>query len=570
MRKIYYFLILSAFVLFPVWNLFPKVTEENHKPDSARDSLKISTSAQIDSMFSGFVYGEMPGYQTAIIKDGEIVYSRTFGYANLDEGISITKGTIFHVASVSKEFTAFAVWLLAQQGKLNIDDDIRKYLDYLPDFGKKITIRQLINHTSGLRDQWELLQMSGVRLDDVITQQHIIKLLSRQRELNFEPGAEFLYSNSGYTLLAEIVSKVSGQDFTEFTKENIFIPLGMKNTNFHRDHEEIVKNRALSYYKDEKNEWKYAVLSYANVGATSLHTTAEDLCLWINNFFTGKAGGKENINGMYERGILNSGDTVDYAFGLSAGKYKGHKLIQHSGADAGFRTQVAWFPDDNIGIVVLGNMDGMTPFTIYTNIADLLLSGSEDTKPVEKKEIIPYNISEPKLKTFEGVYYSVSGTIVELKTADGKLSANFGESISYELTPLSENKFHFKTAGIDFEFDVNNSAVKGFSYSRGKQRKSFKKIESVNFSDFDLKQYAGRYYSEELGAFYDISATADGLNAMHIRNDDVQLKPVGKDLFSGKEWWLSVMEFYRDGNDKVAGFRITGSRARGLKFERIK
>ena len=163
-------------------------------------------SAKIDSIFSGLVSGEMPGYQIAVTKEGRIIYSRSFGFANLDEGISITTKTIFHVASVSKQFTAFAIWLLAKQGKLNLDDDVRKYLDYFPDFGKKITIRQLINHTSGLRDQWELLMMSGVRLDDVIKQEHIIKILSRQKELNFEPGEEYLYCNSGYTLLAEVVS----------------------------------------------------------------------------------------------------------------------------------------------------------------------------------------------------------------------------------------------------------------------------------------------------------------------------------------------------------------------------
>ena len=271
---------------------------------------------KVDQLFSEWDKWDSPGAALAVIKDGSIIYKRGYGSANLEYNIAITPSTIFHVASVSKQFTAFAITMLAQEGKLALDDDVRKYLTEVPDFGKTITIRHLIHHTSGLRDQWELLAMAGWRLDDVITKQHILKMVRHQKELNFEPGEEYLYCNTGYTLLAEIVERVSGQSFREYTEANIFKPLGMTNTHFHDDHEMIVKNRAYSYAPDKDSGFRKSVLSFANVGATSLFTTVEDLAKWIQNFDDGRVGGAAVIEQMHERGILNNGGKLNYAFGL--------------------------------------------------------------------------------------------------------------------------------------------------------------------------------------------------------------------------------------------------------------
>ncbi len=233
---------------------------------------------KIDALFTEHDAWDRPGLAISVVRDGDLQYARGYGCANLEYDIPITPATVFHVASVSKQFTSFSIVLLAEEGKLALDDDVHKYLpDDVPDFGPTITLRHLMSHTSGIRDQWALLAMAGWRLDDVITREHILKLMRRQQDLNFEPGAEYLYSNMGYTLLAEVVAKVSGQSFREFTAERIFKPLGMTHTHFHDDHEEIVPNRAYSYAPDGDGFHK-SVLSYANVGATSLFTTAEDLC----------------------------------------------------------------------------------------------------------------------------------------------------------------------------------------------------------------------------------------------------------------------------------------------------
>ncbi len=262
-------------------------------------SVEDPLTKKVDQLFATWDKPESPGAAIAVIRDGAVIYKRGYGSANLEYNVPITSQTVFHVASVSKQFTAFAITMLANQGKLSLDDDIRKHLPELPDFGKKITIRHLIFHTSGLRDQWTLLGMAGWRLDDVITKEHIMKIVRHQKELNFDPGAEYLYSNTGYTLLAVIVERVSGQPFRDYTEASIFKPLGMTNTHFHDDHERIVKNRAYSYSSAGPGRgFKAAPLTYANVGATSLFTTAEDLARWVINFEDKKIGGVDVIKQM--------------------------------------------------------------------------------------------------------------------------------------------------------------------------------------------------------------------------------------------------------------------------------
>ena len=281
----------------------------------------------IDKIFSDFAKNSSPGCSLAIVEQGKVLYKNGYGLANLEHNIPITPATVFHVASVSKQFTCFALLLLEQQRKLALNDEIYEYLPEVPDFGKRITIRHLCHHISGLRDQWELLVLGGWRMDDVITKDHIFKMVKKQKELNFEPGAEHLYCNTGYTLMAEIVARVSGTTFPEFTKENIFEPLGMNSTHFHDDHELIVPNRADCYDKREDGKFKKSILSYANVGATSLFTTAEDMTKWLTNLDDGKVGGIELRDKMHEQGRLNDGKIITYALGQEVTKHKGLKII---------------------------------------------------------------------------------------------------------------------------------------------------------------------------------------------------------------------------------------------------
>ena len=380
----------------------------------------------IDAVFADLDRPGSPGAAVSVIRDGEIIHSRGYGYAQIEHGVPVTPRTVFHVASVSKQFTAMAVTMLAAEGALSLDDRVQAHLGFVPEFEHPVTVRQMIHHTSGIRDQWQLLGISGWRLDDVITTEQILGLMSRQRELNFVPGSEYLYSNMGYTLLARTAAAVSGMSFPEFTAARIFRPLGMDRTHFHDDHEHIVPDRAYSYRpaaadEDEGGgggmgaEYTKAVLSYANAGATSLFTTADDLARWLDNFRHETVGGPEVMEMMTTRGVLNSGDTIPYAHGISIGDHRGLRTVGHGGADAGFRTQATWYPEANVGVVVLTNVANGNPGGRARQVAEVVLAEvfpeaepeEEEDPPSPAADSVPPPTPDPAtLAGYAGSYYS--------------------------------------------------------------------------------------------------------------------------------------------------------------------
>jgi len=255
--------------------------------------LLSNVTAQVDKVFEKWDKSDSPGCALGVYKDGQIIYKHGYGMANLNDDVPIAPTTVFHVASMSKQFTAASIALLVQQGKLSLDDDVRKYMPELPDFGERITIRHLVHHTSGLRDQWSLLGLAGWRYSlDLITDDDVMSVMTRQKDLNFKPGEKHVYCNTGYTLMGLIVKRVSGMSLREFTSKNIFEPLGMTHTHFRDDHAEIVKHNALGYGQEDKDRpFRLSVTNFDTVGATSLHTTVEDLQLWDENFYNPRLGG---------------------------------------------------------------------------------------------------------------------------------------------------------------------------------------------------------------------------------------------------------------------------------------
>jgi CubicO group peptidase (beta-lactamase class C family) len=278
-------------------------------------TLSPDVAAQVDKVFEKWNRTDTPGCALGVYKDGQIVYKHGYGMANLNDDVTITPETVFHVASMSKQFTAASILLLAQQGKLSLDDDVHKYIPELPDFGERITLRHLMHHTSGLRDQWSLLELAGWRYSqDLITDDDVMSVLVHQKALNFKPGEKYMYSNTGFTLLAIIVKRVSGMSFREFTTKNIFEPLGMTHTHFRDDHEEVIKHDALGYEQDGKDKpFRMSLTNFDTAGATSLHTTVEDLQLWDENFYHPRVGGVTFVQQMLEPGKLNSGELQTYA-----------------------------------------------------------------------------------------------------------------------------------------------------------------------------------------------------------------------------------------------------------------
>jgi CubicO group peptidase (beta-lactamase class C family) len=532
--------------------------------DRPQDAVKL-----VDAVFAEWDRWDSPGAALAVIKDGEVVYKRGYGIANMEYAVPITPETIFHVASVSKQFTAFAIDLLAEEGKLSLDDDIRKYLPDLPDFGKTITIRHLLHHTSGLRDQWELLAMAGWRLDDVITTEQILKTVRHQKDLNFEPGAEYLYCNTGYTLMAEIVEKVTGRSFREWTEENIFKPLGMTRTHFHDDHEEIVPGRAYSYEKADGG-FKISVLSYATVGATSLFTTVEDLARWVNNFEEARVGGPAVQEAMRRKGVLNSGKEIPYAHGILVEEYRGQKTISHSGGDAGFRSYLVFFPDQRFGVVILSNLAELSPSELAYKVADIYLA---DRLGPAKPELEMPKVSEIDTSVFDdflGRYRLAEGRLLRIFSENGTINLQIMGRSRVELLPESETQLFIKDSGIrlSFQRDDTGKVVKLLLRLREGTELTGEKVDTEAPSIETLNGVTGNYYSEELGTTYTIVLRDGVLTATHRRHEDIHLSFFDTDLFIGDKWWFAKAELIRNDKGEVCGLHLTGGRVRNLRFDK--
>ncbi len=417
---------------------------------------KTAEQLAVDSLFSEWNQSGSPGAALSIIQNGEMLYTAEYGEANIEYGIPIENDTVFHVASVSKQFTAMAIALLADQGYLSLDDDIRDYIPEVPDFGEIITIRHLANHTSGLRDQWGTLGLAGWRIDDVITTEHVLKLVERQEALNFPVNDQYMYSNTGYTLLAEIVARVSGQSFGEWMETNVFTPLQMTHTQIYDDHERIVLNRADSYsdrlhnsYQDVEDVLKNSALNFATFGATSLFTTASDLALWLNNYSVMALGSAEVYQNMRTQGVLNDGEIIDYALGLFVAKYRGLSSLSHRGGDAGYRSYVVYFPDHQFGVSVLTNLASFDPGGLGLEIAEIYLAEfmeaeeeEETVEPVQSEIAAEIEVDLTLLEAYVGSYFSRElQTTYTFVVKDGRLVATHPRHSDINFTPIELDKF---------------------------------------------------------------------------------------------------------------------------------
>ena len=541
--------------------------------------LKIKSKAktpneQVDDLFMTWDTKNTPGAAVAVVKGGKIIYKKGYGMAHLEYDIPISPASVFHIASVSKQFTVFATLLLEKQGKLSLDDDIRKYIPEVPDFGKTITLRHLASHTSGLRDQWNLLGIAGWRLDDVITKEHVLKLISTQKELNFDPGEEYMYCNTGFTLLAEVVERVSGMSFVDFTSRFIFKPLQMKSTLFYDDHEKIVKNRAYSYYQDSTG-YKKSVLSYANVGATSLFTTVEDLSLWTTNFLTPKVGDADIILKMNTQATLNNGKTFGGALGQFVGKYKGLNEISHGGADAGYRTFLARFPDEDLSVIVFSNDAAFNSGGIAHKVADIYLKDKIKEEPkkeeikseVKSEEII---LDQKTLDSYLGDYELAPGFIINITTENGTLFGQATGQPRFTLLPVSKDEFSIKEANAKIVFNISDDGNGDLlKLHQGGNIMDAPRLKSFDKSTVILTDFEGHFYCDEISTGYHFKVIGNKLIASHSRLSDIELSPVKKDFFSGTAWFFGQVEFIRDSEDKINGCKVSSGRVRNLQFRKM-
>lgn len=534
-------------------------------------SLQASTGTtdRVNRLFSPWDKPDSPGCALAVVREGKIIYERGYGMANLEHHVPITPESVFYVGSVSKQFVAMCIALLVQKGKLSLQDDIRLYLPELPAYKNPILIKHLIYHTSGLRDYLELESLIGMPFG-FYHEDDVLELISRQKELNFSPGEKFLYSNTGYFLLALIVKRVSGKSLNEFAQKNIFKPLGMKKSCFHDDYRMLIPGRASGYFPAGKNKFFNFISAFDCVGSGGLYTTVRDLYLWDQNFYHKKVGGKEVLDMMHTRGKLKSGKEIDYAFALSLGQYKGLKTVSHSGALGGYRSALIRFPEERFSVICLSNLSSFTPARLCYQVADIYLASRLREEKKEKIEINFLDISREKLRARTGTFYSVENKVVYRIFMRRKHLCLETNGKSYRLGALSENEFLV----INFPYSLKITFTRHREgkpwvlevHRKGEEPIILKKGDFKPLSPDELEEYTGDFYSQELGIKYSITLKDENLWFVHKNAPKNPFLPLFKDMFKVRNLTLS---FTRDKEGRISGFSLDTARVKNLKFIKI-
>lgn len=485
MRKLYFLTVLLV-IGSPAWVAARQASPEPQRaaPETQRanpETQQATAAAQVDEIFSAYDHTWTPGCAVGVIRDGNFVLRRGYGMANLEYGIALSPESVFRIGSTSKQFTAAAVLLLTQEGKLSLDDDVRDYLPELNDFGTPVTIRHLMHHTSGYRDYLTLADLAGLRDDDYYTDTELLEMLSRQRELNFNPGDEHLYSNSGYWLLSQVVERASGKSLKEYAAEKMFAPLGMSATHFHDDHTEIVPHRASGYAPDGDG-FSISMTTLPMIGDGGVFTTVDDLLRWDQNFYDSSVGGPEFIEQMLQTGSLNDGEPLTYASGLGVDTYRGLKMVSHAGAFVGFRAEVIRFPDERFSVICLCNRADANPSRLARQVAEVYLGDRMEAQEprgrraprAQPPEMI--ELSDAALAAFAGDYYSEELDVVYRLSVAGKDGGGGDDDgrIVYEVgsrrgsvQPIGNDVLWGNNLQFRFERDAAG-AITGFQIDAGR------------------------------------------------------------------------------------------------------
>ena len=529
------------------------------RSQSGANLVGESVAARVDKVFARYAGPDCPGCALGIAQDGKVVYTHGYGMANLEYSVPITPSTIFEAGSVSKQFTAGTIQILARQGKLSLDDDIHKYLPEVPSFGYKIAIRNLLNHTSGIRDQWELLTVMGRPPGSAVhTLDEILELVNRQKELNFLPGDEYLYSNTGFSLLAWIVKRASGMPLAEFSAKEIFQPLGMTSTQWRDDYTRIVKGRATAYNAGAQGEY-HSNMPFTNVyGNGGLLTTVGDLLIWNENFVNPRVIDREYLDQMQTRSRLNDQSPILYGLGLEITEYKGVREISHSGSTAGYRAFLARYPDQHLSIALLCNLANANAGALAHQVAEVLLEGRLKERPQPARIEIP----AIELQRLAGLYQNLlTGGVLRLTVSAGKLILGAGST--NELAPVGKYRFEGAT-GSRYVFTPAQPIRLEVS-SGDEHPVVYTAVPAANPNAEQLAGYVGTYYCEELEVTFVITV-ADGRLILKRRlMPDTALAPTYADSFSegGR-----IVCFTRNRAGAVDGLTLTSGRVLHLRFVR--
>ena len=519
--------------------------------------------ASVDAIFEEFDGTRTPGCAVGVSSGGMPLLLRAYGMAELEHDVANMAETIFEPGSVSKQFTAAATVLLALDGKISLDDDIRDYIPELQDYGEVVTIRHLLNHTSGLRDWGSIAGIEGwPRTRRAHTHMHVLDIASRQMSLNYPPGEYYSYTNTGYNLQAILVERVSGMPFAEFSKKRIFEPLGMTRTEWRDDFTRIVKDRAIAYRSIRDGGWSI-LMPFEDVhGNGGLLTTVQDLLRFTQNLETGELGGPRFIEEMHRQGVLNSGQTIDYASGLQLRDYKGVPIVEHSGSTAGYRGHLARFPIQGIAVSVMCNATTGNAGQLLRQVADLYLGEavSEGAGAAPEPEV---GLSGERLESFAGGYRDMRReTLVRITATEGGI--RLGRT---DLIPVTENRFEAGSTVLEFEAapftDGRPAAVMN---TPGADNVRLEPVPEFDPTEVQLTEYTGTYRSDEAEATYTVEVE-NGTFVLKDRWGQGQLlQPLYPDAFGGGG---TTYIFRRDALDEVVEMSLSQGRVWDLRFQKV-
>ncbi len=523
---------------------------------------------RVDQLLSFYSDNE-PGAVIGVIKNGEMIFSKAYGKANLSHNIDFKLSTPTNIGSVSKQFTAFAILLLEQQGVLSLDDDVRKHIPEFPDFGEVITIKNLLNHTNGLREVYNLLPIAGWNGEDKLLRSEILNTIKKQKVLQASPGEEFNYNNSAFIMLAEIVERKTDSKFPVWMKENVFDPLDMKDSYVRADPTQIIPRASQGYSQGEMGIVESGDL-YAAYGAGGIYTTTLDLAKWLENFNNPQVGGKEIIEKLVTPGILNNEDTMSYALGIGVGERKGLKRYAHTGADIAHRAALFYYPEINSGVIALSNNASFST-GIANELSDLFFLEyyTEEKKEVEDTlSAKSFEVDPEILKNYAGKYKAAEiGLVIDYKVEDDQLVAYPTGQSSLRLNLIAEHSFEYSgiEATIVFEMNEVGESISAI-HTQGGSNTVMEKLPPYDPTVDQLHAFEGKYLSEELETFYTIVVKDSILYAEHKNLKDIVLSPIEDDTFSGDVFFMGEVAFKRDSKGMINEFTVSNGRTKGIQF----
>jgi CubicO group peptidase (beta-lactamase class C family) len=519
-------------------------------------------TTRVDKLFEKWETTESPGCAVAAAEGGRTVLARAYGMSDLERETANTVDTVFEAGSVSKQFTAAAVMLLERDGKLSLDDSVRKYIPELPEYGAPLTIRHMLTHTSGLRDWGAVAAAAGwPRGTQARTQGNVLEILSRQRALNFPSGTEFSYSNSGYNLAAILVSRVAGKSFAAFTRERIFLPLGMTRTEWRDDYTRVVKGRATAYSKADDG-WHMAMPFENAHGNGGMLTTVGDLLRWNAALDAGTLAGADFAAAEQKTATLADGRPLRYAMGLYVDRWRGTREVSHGGATGGYRSGLARYPEQSFSVAILCNADDVNAGGLTRKVAEIFLDGrlADETTPPRAA------VSADVLATRAGLYrHPRTMDMMTLDVADGALRIDGSET----LVPIDDRVFFDEPSPrVRFEFDVDPAgAVRGVTWQGPDGPERYDRVQRANLTPQLRGAYAGRYVAAEAdGAVITIAVAGDDLVAHEGPDHAGKMVPADADVFTLEDTGTFVFDRAKSG--AITGFRLFSGRLRGLQFQR--